>query len=165
LLDLWVPDPQIGAEVGVWRAETSCFLLRTYPRLRLLAVDSYPEGGMMGNESPEAFREAKQVAQERLAGFGLRGALWLQDSLEAARSLPDGLLDFVYLDASHWYQDVRNDLDAWIPKVRVGGAVMGHDFGLLSNRRFGWGVVRAVRELRVSHRVEPGTVWGFQKGS
>jgi len=56
-------------------------------------------------------------------------------SVEAARLFPDGSLDFVYIDALHEYEPVRSDIDAWLPKVRPGGAMGGHDYDWPSVRR------------------------------
>lgn len=49
-------------------------------------------------------------------------------SLLAARDIMPGVLDFVYIDAAHDYENVLRDLTAWWPKVRVGGAIGGHDY-------------------------------------
>lgn len=61
-------------------------------------------------------------------------------SLEAAHKFSDGSLDFVYIDASHDYQDVKDDINAWLPKVKRGGILAGDDY----NSR---DVYRAVHEV------------------
>lgn len=62
-------------------------------------------------------------------------------SLDAVRRYEDGSLDFVFLDASHEYKDIKADILAWRPKVKPGGFIGGHDYqGLFP------GVIRAVRE-------------------
>lgn len=47
-------------------------------------------------------------------------------SLDAAKTFQDGELDVVYLDANHL--DVGRDIEAWWPKVKSGGWLMGHDY-------------------------------------
>jgi hypothetical protein len=37
-------------------------------------------------------------------------------------------LDFIYVDANHTYQAVKDDIKLWYPKVKSGGIVMGHDY-------------------------------------
>ena len=37
-------------------------------------------------------------------------------------------LDFVYIDANHNYECVKEDIEHWYPKVKVGGIIAGHDF-------------------------------------
>lgn len=50
-------------------------------------------------------------------------------SLEASKQYEDNSLDFVFIDASHQYQDVLDDITAWLPKVKEGGILAGHDYG------------------------------------
>ena len=61
-------------------------------------------------------------------------------SIEVAKQFEDESLEFVFIDASHDYESVKEDIQAWLPKVRVGGIVGGDDSR--------WkGVERAVHEL------------------
>ena len=50
-------------------------------------------------------------------------------SVEVARDFRDETLCVVYVDASHEYDDVCDDLRVWWPKVRRGGILAGHDYG------------------------------------
>src|SRR5690606_40384967 len=65
-------------------------------------------------------------------------------SLEASKLFPDYGIDFLYLDASHEYEDVRSDLAAWLPKMKAGATIAGDDFSCE-------GVSRAVEETFGSH--------------
>ena len=63
-------------------------------------------------------------------------------SIEASTLFEDKSLDFVFIDASHTYIDVKNDILAWKPKIKKGGILAGHDYSS------GWPeVVKAVDEL------------------
>ncbi len=48
-------------------------------------------------------------------------------------------VDLIFIDGSHEYEDVRDDLRDWLPLVRPGGIVAVND-------PFWWGVGRALRE-------------------
>lgn len=50
------------------------------------------------------------------------------DSVSAAKGFKDGQFDFIYIDASHAYEDVKRDILAWKPKVKNGGFIAGHDW-------------------------------------
>ena len=49
-------------------------------------------------------------------------------SWEAAKHYNDNTLDFVFIDAGHDYASVIKDLNAWYPKVKIGGIISGHDY-------------------------------------
>jgi hypothetical protein len=49
-------------------------------------------------------------------------------STDAVEFFDDESLDFVYIDANHKYDFVKQDLELWYPKVRKGGVFSGHDY-------------------------------------
>jgi predicted O-methyltransferase YrrM len=53
-------------------------------------------------------------------------------STEAANDFEDNSLSFVFIDASHDYQSVKNDINAWYPKIKSGGTLAGHDWNYQS---------------------------------
>jgi len=68
-------------------------------------------------------------------------------SVRASRRFDDGSLDFVFIDACHTYAAVKADISAWLPKVKPGGILAGHDMGTYRS------VAQAVGELLVPVRV------------
>ena len=63
-------------------------------------------------------------------------------SIQASTLFKNQSLDFVFIDASHSYIDVKNDILAWKPKIKKNGILAGHDY------RSSWPeVIRAVDEL------------------
>lgn len=49
-------------------------------------------------------------------------------STEAAKLYADNSLDFVLIDGAHDYENVKADITAWLPKVKVGGILAGDDY-------------------------------------
>lgn len=49
-------------------------------------------------------------------------------SLEASNNYNDSSIDFIFLDASHTTEDVLNDIEAWTPKLKEGGVLIGDDY-------------------------------------
>jgi hypothetical protein len=46
----------------------------------------------------------------------------------ASNMFQDESLDFVYIDANHAYDFVKQDIELWYPKVKKGGYLWGHDY-------------------------------------
>jgi predicted O-methyltransferase YrrM len=46
-------------------------------------------------------------------------------SMEAVKLYEDESLDFVFIDASHEYEDVKDDITHWMLKVKDGGIISG----------------------------------------
>ena len=68
-------------------------------------------------------------------------------SIEASFKFENVSLDFVFIDASHEYQDVLDDIKHWLPKVKPGGVLAGHDYYVQPhNHTFAPGVKQAVNE-------------------
>jgi hypothetical protein len=49
-------------------------------------------------------------------------------SLESATQIPDKSLDICFLDADHKYDHIKADIEAFLPKMKPGGILCGHDF-------------------------------------
>lgn len=70
-------------------------------------------------------------------------------SIEGSNNFSDDYFDFIYIDASHDYDSVKEDLNIWWPKLKNGGVFSGHDY--FPDRRV-WrgkevGVYKAVNEF------------------
>lgn len=50
------------------------------------------------------------------------------DSISASKLYKDNSLDFVFIDAAHDYESVFNDITYWLPKIKPGGIIAGHDY-------------------------------------
>lgn len=132
---------QLGAEVGVRHGFFSEHLLKLNPELTLYLVDPYlPYLDLEYQFTQEEQDEIKERAKERLAPFGDRAVWMYLSSKAAAEACPDHMLDFVFIDAEHSYGSAREDLHAWYTKVKLGGLICGHDFGME-------GVQKAVKEF------------------
>jgi SAM-dependent methyltransferase len=79
-------------------------------------------------------------------------------STEAAKLYKDDSLDFIFIDACHYYECVDADIKAWYPKLKKGGIISGHDF---SNN---WpGVKKAVEENFKQYKTTNPTIWYVEK--
>jgi predicted O-methyltransferase YrrM len=111
----------VGAEVGVYYGAMSKALLEQAPRLILYMIDSWQVGAPSNRKRAESNTDPT------------RRVILAMPSLEAIRHVPD--LDFVFIDADHSYPAVKADIAAWMPKVKVGGWLCGHDYDLRAVKR------------------------------
>ena len=82
-----------------------------------------------------------QQLRTNLSSVGVESVVRLirATSREARKQFGAEPLDLIFIDGSHEYEDVRDDLRDWLPLVRPGGIVAVND-------PFWWGVGRALRE-------------------
>jgi hypothetical protein len=110
-----------GAEVGVQRGRHSQKILEIWVGKKLYCIDAwvYSRGKCWMKE-----------ATSRLTQYVDKGLCELikKFSVEAAPTFVDGFFDFIYIDACHHYEQVRDDLAVWYPKVKSGGLFAGHDY-------------------------------------
>lgn len=143
-----------GAEIGVWKGKWSAHLCKDNPALEMLCVDlwgtydTYNDSRNQQDKLDESYREAVAV----LAPY--RCTILREASLKAAQRVPDGSLDFVYVDANHGEAFVRQDLEAWVPKVRPGGIISGHDYITRAEKPH-IQVQAAVDRFVAEHRIAP----------
>lgn len=128
-----------GAEIGVRFGQTLFHLLSENPELFMYAVDKD-----ISQFSDKANKFMNQISIHQV------------DSRDAPDFIRDRSLDFFFIDASHTYKNVKKDLNAWIPKLKEGGWMIGHDIDYPS-------VEQAVKEVIGRYEVGPDNVWFYKK--
>ena len=149
-----------GAEIGVAQGFHAKLLFENIPALKLYAVDvweKYPGYNEYEDRIKRYYREAKR----RLSGYNV--AFMKMFSMEAAKTFYDNSLDFVYIDGAHDFRSVAEDLCEWVPKVRVGGIVYGHDYKRRIDRaEYIIHVKDVVQAYMYSHGIRPWFVLGMR---
>lgn len=133
-----------GAEVGVKCGQFSEYLLDHWRGRLLYSIDPWLEFEHEIYHDDDNVDQQEQdrnhkTTMRRLARFGERSKLLRMTSEQAAKVISDGSLDFVYLDARHDYESVKEDIGLWYPKVKQGGIIAGHDYleGEIAGTKFG----------------------------
>ena len=49
-------------------------------------------------------------------------------SEDVAKTFENKSLDLVFVDGDHSYEAVKRDIEMWLPKIRKGGLLIGHDY-------------------------------------
>lgn len=145
-----------GIEIGVWEAQFAEQMFAALPGLHLVGIDAWSDyGRSCGNPDLWRFRVAERRAKARMAGYNW--TLMRDFSQEAAKRVPDGSVDFIYVDGDHRYEGVMADLESWVPKVKPGGIVAGHDYRHFEpwEHELPIRVVEAVNDYVAAHAVDP----------
>lgn len=128
--------PSTFVEIGLWLGRSTAYLgveiLNQGKPVTILAIDHFkgqPEiigwRAALVEGSEAAFRQNIATVAEALGPlFQLR----VSDSVAAAAQVADDSVEVVWLDAEHSVEAVRADIEAWWPKVRVGGFIGGDDY-------------------------------------
>jgi hypothetical protein len=119
-----------GIEVGTFKGEFSKELLTIWNGT-LYMVDVWRP---LGEEYIDASNHANfehgvyGSAMDSIKGLEDRAVMIRATSAIASNVFSDESLDFVYIDANHAYEFVKEDIAKWWPKVKKGGWFCGHDF-------------------------------------
>jgi len=153
-------------EVGVWKGKTcKKVLVQCHDQLEgYWAVDPWKkygenEGGRMPKLTQEDWNTLYQYTLNLKTYFSKLHVLKMKSSA-AVRQFEEGFFDLVFIDARHDYRHVRADINLWLPFVRKGGILCGHDY--TDSRKFR-GVIKAVKEQFGSDfEVIPDAIWVHQ---
>lgn len=134
----------IGCEIGIGGGANARNMLEYLDIKRLYLVDQYlPYENLKYHgvwATKEEAEKVKKVALEYLDGYKDK-IVWIHSLSKEAVCLIDEQLDFVYIDGNHRYEYVKMDIELYLPKVKKGGIICGHDFNHED------GVNKAVLEL------------------
>ncbi len=116
----------VGVEVGTSAGMNALEVLKKWSNIeKLYCIDSYP--------TYSDFLDPQD--QVTLRGVAIKNFVYkpkinliMEDSVDAAKQFKLESIDFVYIDANHAYKSVEEDIFTWLPKIKKGGLIGGHDY-------------------------------------
>jgi predicted O-methyltransferase YrrM len=115
------PSGSSFVEVGVYKGSSLSYLIvemmNSGKCFSITAIDSFVEQD-----------SSVKILYNNLHNFKDKFKVIIGDSADTAKYFDDKSVDFVFIDASHKYKDVKKDILAWIPKIKDGGVLAGHDY-------------------------------------
>lgn len=120
----------VGVEVGCFKGEFTKSLLQIWDGT-IYMIDPWRELGTEYNDMSNHKHYEQNImvqATQNVSEFEDR-AIMIRCTSEVGHKLfQDESLDFVYIDANHAYEFVKQDIEMWFPKVKKGGYICGHDY-------------------------------------
>ena len=142
-------------EIGIAEGLFTEAIARANPDADVIGVDSFQAYHDM---SADTVQVNELIARQRLRVYPhvtiTRGA-----STDVAQTFTEESIDAVYIDGDHEYSAVVADLHAWIPKVKRGGMVAGHDY-IFMNPKDRSHVIQAINGYVDAYEISPWFVLG-----
>jgi len=105
-----------GVEIGTLQGATLSYVVENCPNVTMIAIDVAPIMDM--------FRTKTSRFEDRVLLLVTRSDC----AIKHWHNLGMGKVDFVWIDADHEYRQVKRDIDNYLPIVKDGGIIGGHDY-------------------------------------
>jgi len=147
-----IPINPICIEIGVLDGNFSQQILDILKPKKLYLVDSWENG--YDKNGAETYKDGLQTSYSSYEQYLTLKEKYSKDdkinvirnfSYDAVGLFEDNYFDFIYIDACHLYECVKQDLLDYLPKLKENGLMCGHDYFI--NDYYGFGVIEAVNEF------------------
>lgn len=131
-----LPEGARVVELGCWKGRSTLAIgggLFRIPGAQLFCVDNFAGApNQPAGASPAASIENGEAIYQgflrNTEPIELIRVVLRMSSQNAAAKFENESLDWVFIDASHDYHSVLSDLRIWLPRLRPGGLISGHDY-------------------------------------
>jgi len=133
-------------EIGSFVGESTVLFAQSFKKV--IAVDPFLEGYDPKDPTSYLF-EFKNVYETYLGRTSPYSNIQTitMTSDDAVNILNEDMFDFVYIDGLHTYDGVKTDITNYLPLVKEGGVIGGHDYTDDTVHKHLEGVKRAVIEM------------------
>lgn len=116
-------------EIGSYQGESTTLFAHYLQPNKLYAIDPFVNGyDEFDGSSTGDFTNVIHNFNLRIQQFPCIKHI-KNFSYAALDQFEDDSLDFVYVDGDHTYEGVVKDIKMYLPKIKVGGFIAGHDLG------------------------------------
>lgn len=119
-------------EIGTYLGKSAAFMgveiFNSNKAIKFDTIDTFKGSPSEINGKHSLFKhtDVYKIAKTNLTGLPVN--IVIGDSIEVSKNYENESLDFVFIDGSHLYNDVKNDIKAWKKKIKKGGFIAGHDY-------------------------------------
>jgi hypothetical protein len=126
-------DDSHFVEIGTWKGKSTSYMAveiaNSQKKIQFDCVDTWLGGEEVYEKDPDIINGSlfETFTRNMKPVEGYYKPIRMT-SLEACKLYNDESLDFVFIDGAHDYDSVRLDVLFWLPKVKTGKFLGGHDF-------------------------------------
>lgn len=129
-------------EIGAWKGKSACYmgerLKDTGKNICYTVVDNFK-----GSPTETIHLQDAEIINRTLYRTFLNNINPLKDyikvikgnSEEVYKMFDDNSLMLLFIDGNHTYEALKQDIKLWLPKIKKGGVIAGHDYDLESVKR------------------------------
>lgn len=106
-----------GAEIGAAAGKFSRMLCKDIPDLKLICIDLWEKSPLDFDNTPQ-YKAVRNLRDIHIRLDKYPGVTFIKgESLKIAETIEDESLDFVYIDASHDFDSVMQDIIVWSKRL------------------------------------------------
>ena len=127
----WLSDKSdlIGIEIGSYAGESAEMFVNSGAFKTLYCIDPWiPDYDPSDSTCDDGMLLAEDAFDKRFSGSPVVVKIKKMSS-DAVALFEDCGSDFIYIDGNHQYDYVKQDLQLYVPKIKPGGIIAGHDYG------------------------------------
>ena len=129
-------------EIGSYMGESTMLFASSKLFNKIYAIDPLKGNEVFNDTSECSWDEVKNQFNINTRFFD-NIELIQEYSQYTVSKFKDKSIDFIYIDANHTYESVKNDLQLYLPKLKSNSVIAGHDYCDIK-----WpGVIEAVNEV------------------
>jgi hypothetical protein len=139
-LDLLELTPKNGVfvELGAYKGKSTSFIVTEIINrdkdINFYTIDTF-EGDSGSNDNNEILAYKKVDVSKMFEEFSKNTKhikehfnVIVGKSDESSNNFDDNSVDVIFIDAGHSYESVIKDIKSWLPKMKDGGVMSGHDY-------------------------------------
>jgi len=146
-----VPENGVFVELGAYKGKSTSFIVTEINNrnrnIKFHTIDTFE--GDSGSNDEQEIKAYRNVNVSKMFDEFSENTKHLKEhfnvivgkSDESSKFFEDNSVDVIFIDAGHSYDSVIQDIKSWLPKIKDGGIMSGHDYNSWS------GVNKAVNEI------------------
>lgn len=131
IIGLVLREGVMVAEIGVWLGTTTLIIAESVLRYHgtIFCVDHWRGSDGTATANWARGKDIYAMFKQRMIEKNIWNIIqpMIMESVVAASKFEDKSLDLVFIDGDHRYDFVKQDILRWLPKIRDGGILCGHD--------------------------------------
>ena len=122
-------DNAVFVEIGCWKGRSTVFMADRITlsgkNIKFFAIDIWEpfvqEDGIIFHSTYDEFLENIEPVKDTITS--IKGS-----SHEVYKQFADKSIDFLFIDGNHDYEPCLKDIQLWMPKMKDGSVIAGHDY-------------------------------------